>query len=491
MKKIIPLIIFLLLLPCFSQSSPEMQNGEIMHSLPSPENISMFLLSLPHKIERRNFPAVNLTLELAVRTGNIDFLYERKAAWLKDAFLEFYELEGININQKSLENLFSEIDALPYELREALALLIYTLNDVKILCENSIHNLREGEIKFLKEHNEYPFTLTQLLRDIMMEKIGGIFLPNLQLFSNGASSDLTPILKKIDMEKMVEGNILMIDTIQKVIPVLKKYNNLSSKKLLEDPSSLIYIGGTSPTSYKGNYSIIVDLGGNDDYYAQPKEQGVSLLIDMSGNDRYIGKKAHAFLGIDILYDEEGNDVYTASDFSQAYACAGISLLIDNSGDDIYKAKTHSQGSATAKGIAILADLDGNDTYISLNSSQAYANGFGCSCLLDISGDDFYSSNSYSQGSSTGGGISFLLDFLGNDEYVSDHNSQGAGEGWAEKKMSIGSLIDLSGNDTYVSKKEAQGFGKNLGIGVLIDLFGDDKYRAIDSSQAYGLSLIHI
>ncbi len=485
MKRIALVIILLLLSPYLSHSSQEIQPGDVTDSLPSPENISLFLLSLPHKLERRSFPQVNLTMELVLKTGNIDFVYGKKTAWLKDALLEFYEVEGIHIDDASREQLFSEIDTLPYELREALALLIYTFNDVTILCRDATQSLKEDDITFLEGHNEPVSTLTDILRDVIMEKIGSLFLPNLNLFSDDTSNELTPIVEKIDMKKMVEGSISLFDALQKAVPVLKKYDNIPSEKLLEDPAGLIYIGGTMPASYNGNYSLIVDLGGDDIYYAQPREQAVSLLIDMNGDDQYIGKKAHAFLGVDMLYDEEGNDVYTASNFSLAYARAGISLLMDNSGDDIYNSKFYSQGSAYAKGIGALVDIGGNDMYTASNFSQAYANGFGCACLLDTAGNDFYTSHSHSQGSSTGGGISFLLDFLGNDKYVSKQNSQGSGEGLMENKMSIGSLIDLAGNDNYVSRKEAQGFGRNLGIGALLDFLGDDEYCSLNDSQACG------
>ncbi|KAA0004103.1 MAG: hypothetical protein FE048_00110 [Thermoplasmata archaeon] len=481
MKKIALLIILLLFLPYAGQSSDEIKGGKITDFLPPSENISLFLLSLPYEIERREPKPINLTLELGVQTGKVEFLYEKKAPWLKDAFLEYYELNGINVDQSSLEKLFSEIDELPYELGEGLALLIYTINDVEILRRDAFHQLEKNDVQFLKEHNKSSSTLAELLRDIIMEKIGSLLLPNLNLFSDG-SNELASIVKRIDMEKLVEGSISLFDTLQKVIPIFKKYD-IPSKMLLEDPSGSIYFGGSLPTTYKGNYSIIVDIGGNDIYYANPMEKGVCLLLDIHGNDRYMGKKAHAFLGIDMVYDEEGNDVYMSSNFSQAYACAGVSILLDNNGDDVYTSKTYSQGSAYARGIAALIDISGNDVYASSNFSQAYSDGFGFSSLLDISGDDFYTAIAYSQGSATGGGISFLLDFLGNDKYVSKRNSQGAGEGWGEKKISIGSLIDLSGNDKYISKKEAQGFGKNLGLGTLLDFLGDDTYYATNASQA--------
>ena len=483
MKKIALLIIFLLLLPYLGQSSDEFQEEKISNILPSSENISLFLLSLPHEIERRNPQPVNLTLELGVRTGNADFLYERKPAWLKNAFLEFYELNGINVDDSSLKKLFSEIDDLPYELREALALLIYTINDVEKLRRSAFSQINENDIKFLEENDEYNSNIAELLKDMIMQKIGSLFLPNMNLFSDN-SNELSSIVKKIDMEKLVEGSLSLFNEIQKVIPIFKKYD-IPSEMLLEDPSGHIYLGGSLPTTYKKNYSIIVDLGGDDVYYAQPNEKGVSVLLDINGNDKYMGKKAYSFLGIDMLYDEDGNDVYMASKFSQAYARAGISILFDNKGNDIYESKAYSQGCAFARGIALLLDMDGNDVYASSNFSQAYANGFGFSALLDISGDDLYTSNAYSQGSATGGGISSLIDFLGNDKYVSKQNSQGAGEGWAEKKMSVGSLIDLSGNDKYISIKDAQGFGKNLGLGTLLDFLGDDTYHAVNASQACG------
>lgn len=486
MKKIALVLVFLLLLPYLSQSSPDITSEDIADFIPSSENISMFLLSLPSHIEKRRYPEVNLTMELAVKTGNIESVYGKKTPWLKDALTEFYSIENISIDDDSLSTLFSDIDAYPYELRKALAFLIYTFNDVTMLCRDATHRLDEDDIHLLKTHNESATTLSDLLQDVIMDKIGSLFLPNLNLFTADTPNEFTALLDAINMDKMMEGSVSLFTAIQKVVAVLKKYHDVSAELLFEDPSGRIYIGGGEPNTYGGRYSLIVDLGGDDTYTTQPEAQGPSLLIDMNGNDHYIGKKAYAFLGIDILYDEEGNDRYdTASNFSLAYARAGISLLMDNSGDDIYNSTSYSQGSAYAKGIGALIDKEGNDIYTASNFSLAYASGFGYSCVLDISGDDCYTSHSYSQGSSTGGGIAFLLDLLGNDNYVSSQNSQGSGEGILEDKMSIGSLIDMAGDDKYISRQEAQGFGRNLGIGALLDFLGDDEYSSLNASQAYG------
>ena len=64
-----------------------------------------------------------------------------------------------------------------------------------------------------------------------------------------------------------------------------------------------------------------------------------VIIDIEGNDVYRGAQpgiqGGAILGVSLLLDGEGNDVYDARDVAQASSIAGIGILIDKAGNDRY------------------------------------------------------------------------------------------------------------------------------------------------------------
>lgn len=491
------MVAILLILPSMFGSPRQSEIPEkedLVDNMPTLENVSSFISAIPSIIRSVDFNVQkNLTMELVVRTGNVDILYEKTQPWLKYAVLEFYSVNGINISNLEIQNFFNEIDLLPPELRQAIAFILYSLNNATLLCRDATKNLTEEEIDFLRTDNETQSDLLSIIKNTIKEKIG--IFPNLDLFYS-ESDKLSFILQKIDTEKMVEGSLTLLESIRYAVPAIEKYGDMYADGIvLKDPSGMIIVGGNGTNVYDGKYSLILDLGGNDVYDTKNIDGEAALVVDVAGNDRYRGKIANSFLGISMLLDLSGNDFYTSGDWSQSYACAGISFMLDFDGDDIYAGGNYSQGSANAGGISILADMDGNDTYSTKDCSQAFANGNGFSLLVDVSGNDMYNAVHHSQGSATSGGMAILLDFLGDDKYVSKKNSQGAGEGWADglKRSSIGSLIDFSGNDMYKTDEFSQGFGQTVGVGVIADFLGNDRYISKNSSQAcskfFGIALL--
>lgn len=265
----------------------------------------------------------------------------------------------------------------------------------------------------------------------------------------------------------------------------------------------VVVGGSGPNAYRGDFALILDLGGDDGYYrtaggAHGKARPVSVAIDLEGDDRYQStepfSQGAALLGVGLLVDRRGNDRYTSLEsFAQGAALCGAAALVDLAGDDEYRGEAYAQGACFAQGTAVLLDVQGNDLYESGLYSQAFAGPGAFGVLVDGAGDDRYVASgrkkcSYgedgvyeacSQGSAWGlrgkasGGIAALVDLSGDDRYEAGNFSQGGGYyyGW-------GALCDLGGgNDRYFGSRYAQAFAAHSAVGSLWDDGGDDRYTA--------------
>jgi hypothetical protein len=267
----------------------------------------------------------------------------------------------------------------------------------------------------------------------------------------------------------------------------------------DTPFGEFIIGGVGRNIYYGDFALIIDLGGDDEYRGHSGAavagitNALSAVIDLAGNDNYqfsgIASQACGVMGIGAIVDVAGDDVYRGGAFSQAAAFCGAGLLFDAAGDDIYRGGLFSQAAAIC-GIAVLADNRGQDIYNTSGYGQGFSSTFGIAALTDASGNDTYRAGglvkheplrpedyrSLSQGFSIGarprggGGIAILRDRSGNDFYDAEIYAQGVGY-W----YSLGILLDDAGNDTYNATQYSQGAGIHLAVGVLEDLDGDDRY----------------
>jgi hypothetical protein len=269
----------------------------------------------------------------------------------------------------------------------------------------------------------------------------------------------------------------------------------------------IAVGGKGNDRYEGDYAIIIDFGGNDEYLLSRKaDHRFQIIIDMGGDDRYLAQSDHCFgagfLGCSILDDWEGNDTYLAENYSLGCGIFGTGILIDRAGDDTYIGNIGCQA-ASSFGVGMLLDYGGRDSYSAALYSQGFGYILGSSALVDYNGNDRYTVGwkygdilryedhyiSLSQGFGYGlrpyfsGGVGLLIDGEGNDLYCSDIFGQGASYWW-----SLGGLVDYAGNDQYISYQYAQGNGTHLSLGALVDISGDDLYSSKGVSQGCGHDL---
>jgi hypothetical protein len=263
------------------------------------------------------------------------------------------------------------------------------------------------------------------------------------------------------------------------------------------------------TARPGSWLLVIDLEGDDTYRARDSVGAaaaflsVQILHDEEGDDRYLGGDlafGSAVMGYSHLFDGGGDDVYEARSASLGFAFQGIGILQDAGGNDLYSSYFFSQGASATNGLGLLADAGGNDQYLSrpvfpddlryrdhfLSMSQGFSSGFapryagGIGVLWDRAGEDLYSADIFGQGGGYWFGWGLLMDDAGNDRFLAHQYAQGAGVHFA-----AGTLWDKAGDDARVSKGVSQGCGHDGGFGLLVDERGDDRNLAVDMSAGAG------
>ncbi|HDL01399.1 MAG TPA: hypothetical protein ENH23_04120 [candidate division Zixibacteria bacterium] len=297
------------------------------------------------------------------------------------------------------------------------------------------------------------------------------------------------------------------------------YNADNSLLIIDFGNNNLYTGSAGATSSLLNpISVLIDLGGNDQYGSKNESApttgvgllGVGLVIDSKGNDMYNGSiyaQGAGLFGVGVLYDREGNDKYKSSLSSQGCGYFGIGLCFDGTGDDEYYIHGSGQGlGGVGGGIGVCASYSGNDKYTAepfsdvfnrgdyhsknkINGNEAQGAGFGrrgdgsdghawaggLGAIIDIDGNDYYYSGNWSLGVGYWFGTGIAIDRRGDDIYKSCYFTQGSGAHFCN-----GILLDENGNDRhelFETAGAALGFGWDYTNAFLINKNGNDIYRA--------------
>jgi len=292
------------------------------------------------------------------------------------------------------------------------------------------------------------------------------------------------------------------------------------------------VGGPGNDYYRGDYSFILDVGGDDVYdltYDPSSPHGVividlsgddiyrgktdftlgagclsvGLLLDLGGDDRYDGQSfgvASGWFGLGLIYDASGDDHYDGDTHVQGAGTYGIGLIIDEGGRDVYNAAAYAQGFGFVQGAGLIEELDGSDTYVAggkykdilryedhyLSMSQGFGFGFrpwmsgGIGAIIDSKGSDNYIADIFAQASSYWWSLGIIYDSSGLDNYYCYQYGQGSAT-----HMTVAALIDDFGSDTYFGKGVMQGCGHDYSCGLLLDREGNDTYTGFDKAQAAG------
>lgn len=286
--------------------------------------------------------------------------------------------------------------------------------------------------------------------------------------------------------------------------------------------SIVLRGGASDSDDLGGAWLVIDTGGDDAVLnaARAQDRPAAFYIDTSGSDKHLsdralagtsvekwagrkggagGGPASALLGVSVLIDAKGSDLYRTHRPGLGSARLGAAVLLDKEGSDTYDAYTDAQGFGLL-GAGILEDLAGDDTYLGFTQVQGVGLTLGVGVLADRVGTDTYTANGavidfpspqsdkhnvsmaqgaaygrradYSDGRSQAGGAGILIDGAGDDTYSCGVFGQGVGY-W----MGVGALWDLAGNDRYTGQWYVQGASAHFAIGILEDEEGNDTYSA--------------
>lgn len=238
----------------------------------------------------------------------------------------------------------------------------------------------------------------------------------------------------------------------------------------QTPDGWIVVGSVLNNVYNMDKILIVfDPAGDDVYnYSEVQRAQIQAVFDLAGDDKHVGTAdgagpAAAVLGVSVLIDFEGDDLYsTTGSVSIGAGLFGSGLLIDHKGDDIYEMTGGSSAWGIGAGIhgsGMLIDREGDDTYIStgLGVGVGGCNGFGA--VLDAMGRDTYIAKTSNE--NTG-------------EYVHARTDFGFGAGVGVKDFAqggFGVLYDLSGTDTYEVPTRAT--ATDIAMAVFHDESGSD------------------
>ena len=417
---------------------------------------------------------------------------------------------------------------LPSALKNSLVYLFEGLYLADSLSKGAFVDLTYEEKNFIKSN--FPVII---LEDVNDEFKSPEELDQQSKYEENLAKKMIPCLAKIKKEKILEAGIVLSSATKPALSTLKDYLKTKPqiKPIPKDKSEIppkagkdlendvifkldtylgeVIIGGFGSTQYQGTPAVIVDLGGDDEYFlskAKGDSTNSSVILDLGGNDTYRPKGdfviGSGFFGCGILVDVSGDDTYLTNNFSLGSGLFGVGMLLDEGGNDKYFGDIFTMG-AGSFGLGILFDTKGADQY----TGSLYAQGFGFisgfGALIDSAGcDNYFAGGKYkdilrykdhyislSQGFAYGirpimsGGIGLLYDLSGNDLYTSDIFGQGSSYWWA-----LGSLVDEEGNDKYVSYQYAQGAATHMTLGILEDKKGDDVYISHGVSQGCGHDL---
>jgi len=390
------------------------------------------------------------------------------------------------------------------KLNEAITLILTSFEMAEPYLKKSFNKLTEEEIERLLVNA--PIVWSDDEDSLEADSLKGILYKEFALSFDTTSlkSDtMLKYIKNIDRISLLMSSVILQMGVEQALKTLENValEDIKDGILLDTMTTYgrIVIGGTGNNSYKDNYALIIDIGG-DDHYSGRFASGIgiiyepfSVLIDLSGDDIYTSEKicniGSGLFGCGILVDLEGKDVYRGHHNSVGAGLFGTGIIIDNGGNDLYEAGYFSEGAGFI-GTGILYDSGGDDFFRGFDWTQGFGSIFGYGLLINKGGNDVYRAGgryihhpllphdyrSFAQGfgmgfrPDAGGGIGFLYDTEGNDFYNSEVFTQG-GSYW----YSLGMLLDRKGNDYYNACQYAQGSGIHLSIGMLLDEEGNDHY----------------
>ncbi|MEN6452372.1 MAG: hypothetical protein ABFC96_17930 [Thermoguttaceae bacterium] len=372
--------------------------------------------------------------------------------------------------------------------------------------------LSKQEIRILQEHL-VPVLCTQ-------NQVGHT------LNDRGTGRQLCDLMEKMDREALHEAAEALAPIAD--IKLLEQLKSLPAKgnvqvagvtgqvvDRIDTPAGAIIIGGRGPNIYQldqmRDVAVVIDLGGGNAYFEGTVglDRPVLVVINLDGKNVFRGSQAGiqggAVLGVSMVANLGGDNVYEAKDVAQGSAVAGVGLRVDYGPNNRYRGVRRVQGQAIG-GVGILISHGGHNDYHAAMWAQGFGNPLGFGLLENVAGNNHYYCggmwrNSYypetpgyegwGQGVGAGirqvadGGVGVILDGGGENTYEFDYLSHGGGY-WC----GLGFARDFGGNTKRLICKMAYdgsprtqtsfqrfgcGWGCHYAQGFMFDDSGDDQY----------------
>ena len=194
----------------------------------------------------------------------------------------------------------------------------------------------------------------------------------------------------------------------------------------------------------GGLAVLSDHAGDDVYFAKgilPSGYSTPGTYEGWSQGMGVGLRFLASGGLGILLDGGGRDRMEAGDFSQGggyYYGFGI-LNARGPESDVYLGNRYAQAQSAHLGIGVLLEEGGNDIYDTRGAvATGISNDRGLSWFEDAGGNDQYAAQHFCGGASANNSISIFEDIKGHDIWKGKHsvaNSQ-VNEYWGGSSLSL-------------------------------------------------------
>lgn len=226
----------------------------------------------------------------------------------------------------------------------------------------------------------------------------------------------------------------------------------------------------------GGIGLLLDRSGNDDYrsfgyavgFGGPL--GIGAVVDLTGDDTYqCGHRyASGYNRVEAPEAKPGEARYQ-------YDCFGLGAGV---GHRILPKQDPPVVEDVAGGIGLVLDQEGNDLYASSNFSQGVGYYFGIGIKMDERGDDVHQAARYGHAAAAHFGVGLFVDRAGDDRYASTGPFYNGAAAW---DRSVALAVDGGiGDDAYdFQRSTGLGIADRRAWSLFVEAGGRDRYRVPD------------
>jgi hypothetical protein len=226
----------------------------------------------------------------------------------------------------------------------------------------------------------------------------------------------------------------------------------------------------------GGIGLLLDRSGNDDYrsfgyaigFGGPL--GIGAVVDVTGNDAYQCGHHYAsgYNRVEAPEAKPGEARYQ-------YDCFGLGAGV---GHRILPKQDPPAVEDVAGGIGLVLDQEGNDRYASSNFSQGVGYHFGAGIKMDERGNDVHEAARYGHAAAAHFGVGLFVDRAGADRYASTGPFYNGAAAW---DRSVALAVDSgSGDDVYeFQRSTGLGIADRRAWSLFVEAGGRDRYRVPD------------